>query len=155
MRIAFIQHHSSPHVIKRALYLQSKGHELFYFGFCNHDEKLNLPSEIKTFEIKDDTLQGKFHLLNIIKRIIGSTATITKLAKENKIDILVPMGLGYLPLCLFSHSRIVLEHMGSDILINVQKTFLHKFFTRFLYFFCDGILQDSYIKYCGRSWGTN
>ena len=142
MKIALLYKANNLHLINRAKLFTSEGHKVYYFGF--------LPKE----RVSDENLSGlyrinipefpffpdKLYKLNLLYRVLW----IYQHAKEFSFDVLYIQGAGYGFLSiLFPKKVVILEHMGSDVIILASKSYLRRFIYRLGYRNIDAVVQDS------------
>lgn len=128
--------------MNRAKLFASEGHKVYYFGF--------LPKE----HVSDENLYGlyrinipefpffpeKLYKLNLLYRMLW----VYQHAKGFSFDVLYVQGAGYGFLSiLFPKKIVILEHMGSDVIIQASKSYLRRFIHRLGYRNVDAIVQDS------------
>ena len=142
MKIALLYKANNLHLINRAKLFTSKGHKVYYFGFlpkeCVSDEDLSglYRIDIPEFPFSPD----KLYKLNLLYRALW----IYQHAKDFSFDVLYVQGAGYGFLSiLFPKKIVILEHMGSDVIIQASKSYLRRFIHRLGYRNVDAVVQDS------------
>ena len=142
MKIALLYKANNLHLINRAKLFTSEGHKVYYFGFLPKERpsdenlaglyRINIP-EFPFFP-------EKLYKLNLLYRALW----IYQRAKEFSFDVLYVQGAGYGFLSiLFPKKIVILEHMGSDVIIQARKSYLRRFIHRLGYRNVDAVVQDS------------
>ena len=141
MNIAFIYRCKNIHILRRSSGLAELGHEIHYIGFQPADSLIDLSNFKK---IKFFNISNLFSKLTVLDFIFASFK-IKRYLKENKIDILhVQSPIYCLSVLFFCNVPIIVENMGSDVLLIKKKDFLRKFLISLAYFKSKSIIQDSF-----------
>ena len=142
MKIALLYKANNLHLINRAKLFLSKGHEVYYFGFLPKESVFNedVPGlhyvDIPVFPIFSD----KLYKFNLLFRMMW----VYRHARKLHFDVLYIQGAGYGFLSfLFTAKAKVMEHMGSDVIIEAKKSYLRRLIHRLGYVNMQAIVQDS------------
>ena len=150
MRIAFLTIASGMFVPIRANFFSSRGHRVYYFGV--------LPP------LKDSKpVGGNFEYIEIKPvanipyiRQLSTAIKVMRLTRRLRVDILHIIDMVFCLCAPFAKSgRVVIEHNGSDVLINPHRQKILKLLYRFCYRFIDAVIQNSRAtQNAGRRYGA-
>ena len=131
------------------MYFVNKGHKVYSFSFYSQYSQ-DLPEEITQIHLPIFPLK-----YNYTKRFIHLKDVYTYV-KKFELDILhiISMINSTYAICR-NRVKIVLENMGSDVLILPKRYPIYKILYKFMYKFADAVVQDSYIsKRAGELYGA-
>jgi glycosyltransferase involved in cell wall biosynthesis len=115
-------------------------HEVYYFALPPHGKQA-VPDAIKNIAIKPNAFRNIKYL-----RQLSYIPTIRNLTRKYDIDILHIMEMGNSIHAPFSKSKkILLEIMGSDVLLRPQSSGMWRSLYKVCYRFADAVIQDSAI----------
>ena len=137
MNIGFLSDQSLPHVYERIKSLNKYNHKILLFSWPTQNM-------CKTTDI---LLLPKPRSIKKINWLIQNIFQLRKYIANNNIEILHIMGIGSSVYGFFLNStKIIIEHNGSDILVEPSRKPLFKLYYKTAYFFSDAIVQDSNIS---------
>lgn len=141
LKIAFLCNANNPHVIARARYFVQRGHDVFYFGLPPEGEQ-ELSLGIQYYPLISSRWLSRIPILKVLR----FTASLRQLTKKHKIDLLHVMWMPYsINVPFLGLKEVVIENMGSDVLIMPQNSLLIRVLYKWLYPFAKAVIQDSQI----------
>ena len=140
LNIAFLGNQWLPHTYERMDALKDRGHKVYLFTWPLEENKTGE----NIFLLPCPNLINK---KGLIKYLIPNIRELKKLIKTYNIDVIHIMGIVNGIYSFFIRSiKIVVEHNGSDILLVPKQLPYYKYYYKLIYFFIDGVIQDSAVS---------
>jgi glycosyltransferase involved in cell wall biosynthesis len=152
MKIAFIFRSKNVHILQRAKWLNSRGHEIIYFGFMPDDSDISLDnfSFIKYFNFKQI-----FSNISFLDFLLNRWKILRK-CQELGVDVVHIQSPLYFASFFSNKFPYIVENMGSDVILLSKYNFIRRIIYFFAYRRASSVIQDSFVsKYSGISWGAS
>ena len=139
MNVAFLSDHTLPHTYERIKSIKLINDNIFFISWPIKGSKLN-----------DDLIYLPYpRALKKLYYLIPNLIAFSYILFKYKIVILHIMGIASWPYGIVSkvtRTKLIIEHNGSDILIEPKRIPILKWFYKIAYFFTNGVVQDSSVS---------
>ena len=137
MRICFIHHPNDSYIRDRIGYFATNGHEVISISF-GRDKSISMPENVKVIRMRSNLI-----CYNLLKRFMHAEL-IKHITKNYNVDILHIVNVINGVYAKFSCSKkIVIENIGSDVIITPNKYPILKYLYKHFYRYADSVIQDS------------
>jgi len=148
MNVAFLSDQTLPHTYERVRSIELLNNNVFFISW-----------PIKGEEMNDNLLYLPYpRSLKKLFFLVPNLIVLSFILFKNKIEILHIMGIASWPYGIVSKvskTKYIIEHNGSDILVEPKKIPILKWFYKIAYLFSNGVVQDSAVsKRAGINYGA-